>query len=77
MDRMIERLTSLPKMIGGFVATATGASVTHVVEPAHASILPDSLVGWATVGAGFGTLGLCVLRGVVEYRKAKKEKVFE
>lgn len=84
MDSVIERLATIPKMVGGFLTTAVGATVVNT-EPMHGAIEASQqgflwtpfLVTTATVLAGLGTFSLCVLRWVVEYRKAKKEKVFE
>ena len=81
MDSVIDRITTIPKMIGGFLTTAAGAIASDLSHKAveaipakQISMLPDTLVGWATCLAGFGTFGLCVLRGIVEYRRARKAK---
>jgi hypothetical protein len=77
MPSIIERLSTIPKLIFGTATTATGAVVSTAPSlPAQAAEMhPMQIAVWvATILAGLGTFGLAVVRGVLEIRREKNRK---
>lgn len=77
MTSIIERLSTIPKLIFGTATTATGAVISTTPElPTQAAAMhPMQLAVWvATILAGLGTFGLAAVRMVIEIRRERKER---
>lgn len=77
MPTIIERLSTIPKLIFGTATTATGAVISTAPDlPAQAAQMhPMQIAVWgATILAGLGTFGLACVRACIEIRREKNRK---
>jgi len=75
MHPLVERLSTIPKLIFGTATTATGAVVSTSPDlPLQAAQMhPMQIAVWvATILAGLGTFGLVVVCMVIEIRRERK-----
>jgi hypothetical protein len=76
MSDLIERISTLPRLVLGTATTAAGAVVSTNPEAipviqAQPEMHWMQIAVWAaTILAGLGTFGLAVVRGVIEIRKS-------